>query len=333
MNENYEAVPQTINGEQVYVLQPNRSGTAPNQVPPAPAAPNKGRKVGTVFLTLIPWVILQVVQTVVLLFVFFIKAGNVIAEMVDRGRLRDPQPLYDALADAVGPTMLIYGIISAIGFGIFYMVKYVDFKEAGKNICNVGWRFWLAAFIAVIGAQTFAQGLVYCIQGIPAIENFMDQLYSNNPVYEAMNTDNMSAGMLIALVIFVPIAEELVFRGIAGGMLKKVGHTAKFILIFTALFFAIAHGNVLQIIYVAVLGFSEGYMYVKKGTIVPTIAMHMLYNLLGSSVVVARFVESLPYPTYFFLIIGGLGAVAGAFFLARSEKKKEIPVDATNAVS
>ena len=333
MSENYTTVHQTINGEQVCVLQPNGYGMGQNQVPLQPQGPSKGRKVGTVFLALIPWVILQVVQTVVLLLVFMVKAGNIIAEAVDRGRLRNMDEIMEVLGDSMGPTMLIYGIISAVGFGIFYMIKYVDFKEFGNKIYNVGWRFWLAAFIAVIGAQSFAQGLVYFVQKIPVIEDFLDQMYSNNPVYEAMNTDNMSVVMLLALVIFVPIAEELVFRGIAGGMLKKVGHSAKFILVFTALFFAIAHGNVLQIIYVAVLGFSEGYMYVKKGTIVPTIAMHMLYNLLGSSEVIGKIVEQLPYPTYFFLMLIGLGAVAGAFFLARSEKKKEIPVDATNAVS
>ena len=333
MSDNYTTVHQTINGEQVCVLQPNGYGMGQNQVPLQPQGPSKGRKVGTVFLALIPWVILQVVQTVVLLLVFMVKAGNIIAEAVDRGRLRNMDEIMEVLGDSMGPTMLIYGIISAVGFGIFYMIKYVDFKEFGNKIYNVGWRFWLAAFIAVIGAQSFAQGLVYFVQKIPVIEDFLDQMYSNNPVYEAMNTDNMSVVMLLALVIFVPIAEELVFRGIAGGMLKKVGHSAKFILVFTALFFAIAHGNVLQIIYVAVLGFSEGYMYVKKGTIVPTIAMHMLYNLLGSSEVIGKIVEQLPYPTYFFLMLIGLGAVAGAFFLARSEKKKEIPVDATNAVS
>ena len=327
MNENYTAVPQTINGEQVYVLQPNGYGMGQNQIPLQPEGPSKGRKVGTVFLTLIPWVILQVVQTVVLLLVFMVKAGNIIAEAVDRGRIKDPEVLYDVLAESMGPGMLIYAIVSAIGFGIFYMVKYVDFKEAGKKICNIGWRFWLAALIAVIGAQTFAQGLVYTVQKIPVIDDLMEQIYSNNPVYQAMTTENMTISMLLALIVFVPITEELVFRGIAGGMLRKVGHTAKFIMIFTALFFAIAHGNLIQIIYVAVLGFSEGYIYVKKETIVPTIAMHMLYNLMGSSDLLGQFIEKLPYPSYLFMMIAGLGIVLGAFFLARSEKKKELPVN------
>lgn len=330
-NNNINAYPQTINGEQVYVLQPAAGpGTAPVQ---QPVQPSKGRKVGAVFISIIPWVILQVVQTVVLLFVFLYKARNILADYIERGRIKDYDALMTVLGDSMGPTMLIYGIITATGFGIFYMIKYVNFREIGRNLYNVGWRFWLAAFIAVIGAQTFAQGFVNMIQKIPVLDDLLEQMYSNNPVYEVMSLENRSLIMTLALVIVVPIAEELVFRGIAGGILARAGHSARFILVFTALYFAIAHGNVLQIIFVAVLGFAEGYVYIKKKTIIPTILMHMFYNAMGTSALIDSVVSKIPYPGYFLLAAAGLGMVAGAFFLARSEKKKDITADAAQTIS
>lgn len=331
-NNNINAYPQTINGEQVYVLKKEPAGAFSPDPQPV-QKPSKGRKVGAVFISIIPWVILQVVQTAVLLFVFMYKASDIISDSISRGRIKDVDALMEILGDSMGPTMLIYGIISAVGFGIFYMIKYVNFREIGRNLYHVGWRFWLAAFIATVGAQSFAQGLVNMVQRIPVINDLMEQMYSGNPVYEIFNTENMTLSLSIALVLIVPIAEELVFRGIAGGILAKAGHSARFILVFTALYFAIAHGNVLQIIYVAVLGFAEGYMYIKKKTIIPTILMHILYNFLGSSVLIGEIISKMPYATYPLMALAGLGMVAGAFFLARSEKNKDLTVNATQTLS
>ncbi|MCR4671083.1 MAG: CPBP family intramembrane metalloprotease [Saccharofermentans sp.] len=331
-NNNINAYPQMINGEQVYVLK--REPAGPFAPVPQPAQqPSKGRKVAAVFISIIPWVILQVVQTIVLLFVFVYEARDIISDSFSRGRIKDVDALMELLGDSIGPTMLIYGIISAVGFGIFYMIKYVKFREIGRNLYNVGWRFWLGAFIASVGAQTFAQGFVNMIQRIPGIDDLMEQMYSNNPMYDVFNTDNMTLSLAIALVLIVPIAEELVFRGIAGGILAKAGHSARFILVFTALYFAIAHGNVLQIIYVAVLGFAEGYMYIKKKTIIPTILMHIFYNFLGTFPLIGDTVSKMPYPAYPLLALAGLGMVAGAFFLARSEKNKDLTVNATQTIS
>ena len=63
-NNNINAYPQMINGEQVYVLK--REPAGPFAPVPQPAQqPSKGRKVAAVFISIIPWVILQVVQTIV----------------------------------------------------------------------------------------------------------------------------------------------------------------------------------------------------------------------------------------------------------------------------
>ena len=331
-NNNIDVHIVTEGDEQVYVLQPSRPPVQQYQpqvpIQPQPQKPSKGRKVGAAFLCLVPWAILQVVQTIVLVVVWFAYSYDTIIELAERGRIKDMSVLTESLAQSLGPIMLIYGIISAIGFGIFYMVKYVNFREVGKNLAGVGWKFWLAAFIAVIGAQTFAQGFVYLYQEIPILKKLTEYINQTSPVYDAMDKADLSLTFILGTVIFIPIAEELVFRGIAGGILRKAGHSARFILFFTALFFAIAHGNVAQIVYVLVLGLAEGYMYVHKKTIIPTILMHMLYNFLGTNSAIESVVSKLPVPAYCLLMCVGLAAVAGAFFLARSGVKKDIPVNA-----
>lgn len=86
----------------------------------------------------------------------------------------------------------------------------------------------------------------------------------------------------IIMVIFAPIAEELLFRKMLVDRTVRFGEG---IAVFTsALFFGLFHGNLNQFAYAFIIGGIFAYVYVKTRNIKYTIFLHMLVNFMGSIV-------------------------------------------------
>ncbi|HHX62842.1 MAG TPA: CPBP family intramembrane metalloprotease [Epulopiscium sp.] len=100
-----------------------------------------------------------------------------------------------------------------------------------------------------------------------------------NPLMEVLDSSGM-----IATIIFVgilsPIIEEVVFRGVLLNKLR--GYGDKTAIWFTALTFALFHGNLSQFFYAFVLGLFFGYIAIKTNTIRYTVILHIVINMLGS---------------------------------------------------
>ncbi len=81
--------------------------------------------------------------------------------------------------------------------------------------------------------------------------------------------------IIIFAVFFAPISEELFFRAFL---------TARFGLVPPAILFAIAHigyGSYVEIIVTFVLGMILGMVYKKSNSVLPSTAIHLLYNALA----------------------------------------------------
>ncbi|MCL2320566.1 MAG: CPBP family intramembrane metalloprotease [Oscillospiraceae bacterium] len=92
--------------------------------------------------------------------------------------------------------------------------------------------------------------------------------------------------MVLFLVIFIPIMEEIVFRGlILNEIISKTKNYILAILIQGALF-GILHGNIVQGIYAFLLGIVLGFIAYSFHSIYPGIIMHCVFNLMGSIVMV-----------------------------------------------
>lgn len=100
-----------------------------------------------------------------------------------------------------------------------------------------------------------------------------------NPLENLATTSN-----IIPTIIFVgilsPIIEEIVFRGVLLDKLR--GYGDKTAIWFTALTFALFHGNLSQFFYAFILGLIFGYIAIKTNTIRYTIILHILVNIFGS---------------------------------------------------
>lgn len=87
------------------------------------------------------------------------------------------------------------------------------------------------------------------------------------------------AVFLLKYLLFPPILEELLFRGLILGRLRRFGDD--FAVFFSALLFAAMHNNLVTFGGILLLGAVFGYVTVASGSLVPAIVMHLLNNGLA----------------------------------------------------
>lgn len=84
--------------------------------------------------------------------------------------------------------------------------------------------------------------------------------------------------MIMTVVILIaPIVEEIVFRGVMFRAISRSINTPVAIIV-TALLFAIAHGDPVQIAYAFILGIVLAIVRSKSKRIIPCIALHIAFN-------------------------------------------------------
>ncbi len=93
---------------------------------------------------------------------------------------------------------------------------------------------------------------------------------------------------VLAVVVFGPIIEELLFRGLIYDAFASV-LPAGLAVLFQGVLFGSVHGTTIWMIYAALVGCLIGYVRKRTGSLWPCIAMHMAYN--GSSYPISWFFD------------------------------------------
>lgn len=173
---------------------------------------------------------------------------------------------------AIASTLVSALISIPILAGFFRGDNRRRFEETG---CTYGKmkpvNFILVAILGAACSGGFNKLISILAACLPAsyIESFQK-------VAEALNTGNIWT-QVIATAIVVPIAEELVFRGLVYQRLKDIVST-KAAMIVSGLIFGIAHGNFIQGVYAFILGIFLSWIYEKCKTIWAPIVFHMMAN-------------------------------------------------------
>lgn len=100
-----------------------------------------------------------------------------------------------------------------------------------------------------------------------------------NPLGTALQNSSLIYTFLFT-VVFAPIVEEIIFRGVLINKLRCYGD--KVCILVSAFTFALYHGNLSQILYAFVLGAIFAYVVLKCGNIKYSILLHMSVNFCGS---------------------------------------------------
>lgn len=80
---------------------------------------------------------------------------------------------------------------------------------------------------------------------------------------------------LVALIVVAPVAEELVFRGLAFATFGRYS------LVGSAALFAVAHGMAVLLVPVFLAGLALGYARLRTGSVYTGMAMHMALNAIA----------------------------------------------------
>lgn len=83
---------------------------------------------------------------------------------------------------------------------------------------------------------------------------------------------------LLGLGIIVPMAEELLYRGLLYSRFKVYISPGK-AMFFTSFLFASLHGNIVQMLYAFIVGFTFAWLYEKFGNVWAPITAHCIMNL------------------------------------------------------
>lgn len=130
-------------------------------------------------------------------------------------------------------------------------------------------------------AEIIGIGVAVCI-GLNCL-SFMTNLAFFSTEYQKTSETFYSAGIpvqIICLGIIMPIAEEMMFRGVLYKRYREQGGFLKAAL-YSTLLFSIIHGNMVQFLYTFALGMLLCYVYEKFGSFKAPVVLHILVNMVS----------------------------------------------------
>lgn len=153
-------------------------------------------------------------------------------------------------------------------------------NERMKQLTKLDPRYWTRISVFLVMIIFFSQMISYAI--VDLFEVSLQSAYQSYiQLLENSGLSNPNIVIIVAVVLFAPICEELVFRGIT---LELAGRgTNQFWLMNTiqAFFFGLSHMNLVQSTYAFVLGLMLGVIRKKTDSIIIPIIVHILFNLCG----------------------------------------------------
>ena len=158
----------------------------------------------------------------------------------------------------------------------FYMQdKHTEEIVYGKRTFSVNpWFLWMAGIAAVgMALLGFAVNNLITMTGLVGV----------SAGFERANTAFFGGTVLYELLgscLLIPVAEELIFRGVVFKRLKLyIGAVPAMVL--SALIFGIMHVNLVQFLYAAVLGLFLAFVLEKTGLVSMAVLGHITANVIA----------------------------------------------------
>ena len=140
------------------------------------------------------------------------------------------------------------------------------------------------AFPAIGGSEAFifSSPLIFPTIGLVTLLAFLTSIILSLAGYQnPISFDEPFAISLILHALAPAVLEEILFRFIPLKLLGKEGASSSFAVIFTSLAFSLAHCNLFQIPYAAFAGAIFAFLYISTGSIIPSVAAHLLNNVIS----------------------------------------------------
>lgn len=137
-------------------------------------------------------------------------------------------------------------------------------------------------FPVFLGAMSICFGISYVGSLLGNIVNSaLESILGSMPVNDLEDLTSSSPLWLTALCVglLAPVLEELFFRKLVIDRLLRYGELPAILI--SGISFGLIHGNFYQLFYAAMVGIVFGVIYVRSGSILPTMVIHVLFNMMG----------------------------------------------------
>ncbi|MGI6546123.1 MAG: CPBP family intramembrane glutamic endopeptidase [Fastidiosipilaceae bacterium] len=180
------------------------------------------------------------------------------------------------------PTLLYSAPVQIVVYLIFLWIRrrkdpfYLLLRPNSKMAIPLG----VGSALGMLGVSGL---LVFAFSMLAENNRFWQQTlenYMQSTTYIAEESNYWLLTLCIA--VLVPVAEELLFRGIVTEEIRRVAPDWLAVII-GGTAFALVHGNPVQVAYVFPLSLLLGAAYIWTNSIWVPIAMHMVYNFFGGS--------------------------------------------------
>lgn len=166
-----------------------------------------------------------------------------------------------------------------------FAVLYFVVKKYKRNLIDLGISFknlLRDVKIGIVGYITALPVLSLVLLFVLIVMQFIRYEPPSYPIFELFYEETRPRLLffLTILVAFLgPIAEEVFFRGFAYPVFRrKMGVRNAIILVSSV--FALLHMNLVGFLPIMVLGVLLAYLYEKTGSLIPSIVVHMIHNLI-----------------------------------------------------
>lgn len=207
-----------------------------------------------------------------------VTIGFVAKFIIENGSQADPsqQELMEAFTNqgVITVATTVATVLTTVVFSIWYYIQYgKKHKFKGnddlKNIFTI--KKTILYILAALACYLLALDVMSLIslfspETVDSYVTMMQELQGGN---EGL--------MALTVVLLAPFGEECIFRGILLKNFKKHLPVLAAIIL-QAVFFGIFHMNIVQGIYVVILGCVCGYAAHKEKSVLPAILIHLVYN-------------------------------------------------------
>lgn len=171
----------------------------------------------------------------------------------------------DKPLDATASMLITASVVcSAVLLALFIWRKWAVVSPAYLRTRPWGVFFWCA--VASVGTILPS---VWLQEQLPELPDL---------AYDTFKMIMSSRYGFITLCIFVPLVEELVFRGAILRSLSGFFSNPWAAIVLSSAVFALVHGNPAQMPHALLIGLLLGWMYVRTGSILPGVVLHWVNN-------------------------------------------------------
>lgn len=247
--------------------------------------------------------------------------------------------------------MFAYYVISLLISSVILTTVSIVYAIGLQELEGSSYNFWLnvASALSTVGAFTICYGIwhkkirfhstkeIDKLSIVPmvilaaAIAIGMNgvltltELYRFSPTFQRVSEMQFDTPVWLGIIsygILAPLGEELVFRGVVYGQLRKV-LKVPFAVVLSGLAFGLFHGNLVQAVYATVIGCLLALVYEWYGTIAAPMLFHSVANLF-----VYVMLELLPFGGVFLSVpscVLFLVLSVGSLFLLWMLQGKSLP--------